>query len=194
MRAAAAAALVVLLAGCSAGRPTAATQASGQASGSPSGGIAGVQTFSGLKHDHVLTHVDYPQVPPVGGPHNPRWQKCGVYDQPVPNETAVHSMEHGGIWITYRPDLPAADVQRLASLTSIDPEYVLVSPYPGLRSPVVVTTWGLQLAVDSADDPRIREFAQEHAAGNQGGERGAPCRTSGLTLDQARQAVQGAGS
>ncbi|HET9972943.1 MAG TPA: DUF3105 domain-containing protein [Streptosporangiaceae bacterium] len=35
---------------------------------------------------------------------------CGIYDQPVPNERAVHNMEHGAIWITYQPSLPQAQV------------------------------------------------------------------------------------
>lgn len=138
----------------------------------------------------MLTHIDYPTSPPVGGPHYPRWLACDVYDQPVPLETAVHSMEHGGVWITYRPGLADADVQRLAALTSLNREYVLVSPYPALASPVVVSTWGLQLAVDRADDPRVRAFVLTYAGGTQGGEPGAPCRTGGLSIEQARQALR----
>src|SRR5262245_44622584 len=72
--------------------------------------LSGVTTFSNLSRDHTDGPVPYPQVPPVGGPHNPVWLNCGIYDQPAPNENAVHSMEHGAVWITYQPDLPAADV------------------------------------------------------------------------------------
>jgi hypothetical protein len=52
----------------------------------------------------------------------------------VRNETAVHSMEHGAVWITYRPDLPAEQVDKPRELAT-SKTYVLVSPYPDLQAP-----------------------------------------------------------
>ncbi|HET9966829.1 MAG TPA: DUF3105 domain-containing protein [Streptosporangiaceae bacterium] len=63
-----------------------------------------------LAHAHVARPVTYSGTPPVGGRHNATWMNCGIYDQPVPNERAVHNMEHGAIWITYQPSLPQAQV------------------------------------------------------------------------------------
>jgi hypothetical protein len=40
---------------------------------------------------------------------------CGVYDQPVPKERAVHNLEHGAVWITYSPSLPSSQVSQLRS-------------------------------------------------------------------------------
>jgi hypothetical protein len=150
--------------------------------------IQGVHAFEGLKHDHLTKGQypqSYPESPPVGGPHSPVWLKCAVYSSTVPKENAVHSMEHGGIWVTYSTDLPAAKVATLAQLTRLNPEYVLVSPYGGQDHPVIVSTWGLQLRVDGADDPRLVAFIQTYAGGNQGGERGVGCATGGATLEQA---------
>ena len=48
--------------------------------------------------------IDYEQVPPLGGPHDPQWLACGVYDEPLRDENAVHDLEHGTVWITYQPD------------------------------------------------------------------------------------------
>ena len=93
--------------------------------------IEGVQT-SPAEQGHIDGPVNYPQVPPVGGLHNPIWQACGFYDQPIQNEKAVHSLEHGGIWITHRPDLPAAEIATLAALAR-DRNYVCLlytSPSP----------------------------------------------------------------
>src|SRR3712207_9592687 len=54
-----------------------------------------VQTYNvGPAGQHTEGSVDYPQSPPVGGEHNPIWQNCGLYEEPVRNETAVHSLEH----------------------------------------------------------------------------------------------------
>lgn len=133
--------------------------------------IAGVETFAvDAGHSEAPT---YPHVPPVGGIHNPVWQPCAFYDQPVPNEKAVHSLEHGAIWITFRPDLPAAQIEGLATLARSRKD-VLVSRWDnGLPAPVVVTGWGRQLRLESTTDPRLMEFVRLYA--NQGPEINAPC-------------------
>jgi len=140
----------------------------------PNDSLDGVVTYSDLARDHVEGPVTYPQVPPVGGPHNPVWMNCGIYDQPIPNENAVHSMEHGAAWITYQPDLPAAEVQQLYSLVR-GHSYVLLSPYPGLPARVVASAWGVQLRVDSASDPQLPKFIAKYERGPQTPEPGAPC-------------------
>ena len=136
-------------------------------------------------HEHQPGPIEYERVPPLGGPHNPRWLACDVYDEPVPAEFAVHSIEHGAIWITYAPDLPAEQVALLAELADLDPEYVLVSPQSGLDSRIVAVSWGLGLEASSADDPRLLQLVEAYAGGGQGGEAGAPCRGGGLTLREA---------
>jgi hypothetical protein len=142
---------------------------------SPSGDVAGVQTFSNLSRDHVQGTQTYDPSPPVGGAHNQTWINCGIYDQPLPNENAVHSLEHGAVWITYNPDLPAADVETLRGLVR-GHRYGLLSPYPGIPSPVVASAWGVQLRVDSASDPRLAAFVAKYENGPQTPEPGASCR------------------
>jgi len=108
---------------------------------------------------HEETPLTYKINPPVGGTHNSAWQRCfgDVYDAPIANEHAVHSLEHGAIWITYRPDLPADQVEKLAARVRGN-DYMLMSPYEGLDSPISLQAWGFQLKVDNADDKRIDEF------------------------------------
>jgi hypothetical protein len=105
---------------------------------------------------HVPGEVLYAQVPPAGGPHNPIWQTCGAYTEPVYNWHAVHSLEHGAVWITYDPNLPVADVERLQALGTQG--YIIVSPYPGLTDPVVASAWGRQIRLTGAADPRLQQF------------------------------------
>lgn len=169
-------AVALLAAGCSAGTEEPVAEPTS----------AGVERFEDLSTDHVDGPVAYEQTPPVGGEHNARWLACDVYDEQVPPELAVHSLEHGAVWLTHDPDLPADQVAAFADLASTDEEYVLVSPFEGLPSPVVASAWGLQLQVGSADDPALRAFVDEYAGGGQGGEPGAPCRSGGLTPGQAR--------
>jgi len=112
-----------------------------------------------VSRGHEETPLTYKINPPVGGTHNSAWQRCfgDVYDAPIANEHAVHSLEHGAIWITYRPDLPADQVEKLAARVRGN-DYMLMSPYEGLDSPISLQAWGFQLKVDNADDKRIDEF------------------------------------
>jgi uncharacterized protein DUF3105 len=142
----------------------------------------GVESFENLGKKHVKGTVNYDRSPPVGGNHNPTWQNCGYYAQPVPDERAVHSMEHGAVWIAYSPDLPQEQVQRLRDLAQ-NRLYVLVSPYPDLGSPVVASAWGKQLRLDGASDPDLERFVRAYSQGTQAPEPGAPC-TGGLGSPQ----------
>lgn len=134
--------------------------------------IQGVEVFS-VVAGHSESALTYPQVPPVGGLHNPVWTRCAFYDREVAPEMAVHSLEHGAIWITYRPDLPQDQIDLLAALAGSRKD-VLVSRWnEGLPSPLVATGWGRQLKLTTATDPRLNEFVRIYA--NQGPEPGAPC-------------------
>lgn len=143
-----------------------------------------------LSREHREGPVEYDRVPPVGGPHHPRWLACDVYDEPVPAEVAVHSLEHGAVWFTHAADLPDDEVDRLVELAGLNPEYVLVSPVRGLDSRIVAAAWGASLEASSADDPRLEQFLEAYAGGGQGGEPGAPCRSNGLSLREARGLLQ----
>mgnify|MGYP003352979461 FL=1 len=106
--------------------------------------------------------------------HNPVWQTCQFYAVPIVTELGVHSMEHGAVWVTFQPDLPADQVATLQALAAGGIE-LLVSPYPGLTSPVVASAWGVQLRLDAADDPRLAQFVAFFQNGPQTPELDTPC-------------------
>ena len=112
---------------------------------------------------HVREDVDYPQTPPVGGDHWDAWLDCGVYDVPVADENAVHDLEHGSVWITYRADL--VDPAGLAVLADQLPDNGIMSPHPDQEAPVVITAWGRQLYLVGPDDPRVALFLDAYGAG-----------------------------
>jgi hypothetical protein len=116
--------------------------------------------------------IAYDQVPPIGGPHDPEWLACGVFDEPVRDENAVHDLEHGTVWITYDPALDEADV---AALAAVLPDDGIVSPYPDLPAPVVITVWGAQLRLTGPDDPRLPLFLDEYGDGSTAPEAMASC-------------------
>jgi hypothetical protein len=113
-----------------------------------------------LTNQHVTGPQQYEVTPPVGGDHNGAWQDCQgtVYTEPVHNEHALHSLEHGAVWIAYNPDTLAQDqVDTLAGLVEGN-EKMLMSPYPGLDTPISLQAWGYQLKLSDPGDARINEF------------------------------------
>jgi hypothetical protein len=133
---------------------------------------------------HVNTPVRYATVPASSGDHHPVWWDCGVYSEPIPDEHAVHSLEHGAVWLTYRPDVDAATVDALEELAS--PEHMLLSPLPEQEAAVIATAWGTQLAQDQLDVSALQRFVDEHRLSLGAPEPGASC-TGGTTDDLVRR-------
>ena len=78
---------------------------------------------------------------------------------PIANENAVHMLEHGAVWITYNAKtLPASQLAELEKyVTGID--RMALSPYPNLKTPISLQSWGYQLFVQKrVNDPRIAKF------------------------------------
>jgi hypothetical protein len=157
-----------------AAEPTVVAPPDSTVPGARPGPPEGTKHYAGLKRDHTEEPVAYAQNPPVGGAHHPQWQACGFSPEPVEPGRGVHSMEHGAVWVTYSPDLPADQVEVLESLVA-GRTHLLVSPYEGLPSPVVASAWGEQLLLDSAQDPRLVEFVNYYEQGPQTPEPGVPC-------------------
>jgi hypothetical protein len=136
----------------------------------------GISSAAGtLEHQHVDGPVTYAVTPPVSGPHGPIWMNAGVYTEPIPAERAVHNLEHGAVWISFRPDLSDAQVGALTEFverqTLIDESadtripgqknrYIDMAPWPSndLPAPIVISSWGHQLRVDGPSDPRLQQF------------------------------------
>lgn len=134
----------------------------------------GTLSYSYAGAEHSNDPVTYAENPPVGGVHHPTWQNCGYYPAPVPNENAVHSLEHGAIWITYQPDLPQEQVDILRNLAESQ-SFILVSPMEGIPTPVVASAWGRQVQLESAEDERLDQFIRRFRLSPEAPEPGAAC-------------------
>ncbi|MES5825071.1 DUF3105 domain-containing protein [Streptomyces sp. RG80] len=141
-------------------------------------GKDGVKTWSSkLSQTHVKTTVKYPMTPPAGGDHDARWMNCNgdVYTKELNNMNAVHSLEHGSVWVTYTSKAKKADVDALAAKVKKTP-YTLMSPYEKQAAPIMLTAWGHQRTVTSADDPNVAKFFETYVQGEQTPEKGATCQ------------------
>lgn len=137
-------------------------------------GVEQAEAAPGRAHDDVLQY-EFEELPPWGGTHSPIWQNCGIYQNPVRPENAIHSLEHGAVWITYQPDMAENDVEAVREQIR-DRSFVLMSPYPNQRSPLILTAWGVRLELDSVTDERIERFVDYFEAGPQTPEPGAACQ------------------
>jgi hypothetical protein len=124
-------------------------------------------------HDDTIV-FDEVELPPSGGEHYNVWQNCGIYQEPIQTGNAIHSMEHGAVWITYQPDLAADEIAALEEIVR-GQTLLLLSPFVGQRSPIVLTSWGIQLQVDSANDARIDDFIERYRLGSLTPELGGIC-------------------
>ena len=146
--------------------------------GDPAGvglSLDGVEYLAVASREHTDQDVDYPTRPPAGGDHLGIWHNCGIYTVPLLDEAAVHSLEHGAVWVTYRPDLGAEAILGLTG-ELVDREKLLVSPYPDQIPPIVATAWARQLALDGSDDPRLKAFIGRFTDGDAAPEAGVTCQ------------------
>ncbi|MEW2557455.1 DUF3105 domain-containing protein [Streptomyces griseorubiginosus] len=157
------------------------TAAEGKGKGHFVTGSDGVRTWKGtLGRTHVVKTVNYPMEPPVGGDHNQVWMNCNgdVYTKALNNMNAVHSLEHGAVWVTYTSKAKKADVDALAAKVKKTP-YTLMSPDDKQKDPIMLSAWGHQRTVTSATDPDVDKFFAKFVQGEQTPEPGAAC-TGGL--------------
>ncbi|MER8222738.1 DUF3105 domain-containing protein [Streptomyces sp. NPDC094143] len=162
------------------GSDTAASDSSGK--GRFVTGKDGVRTWEGkLSRNHVTKAVKYATQPPVGGDHNQVWMNCNgdVYTKEINNTNAVHSLEHGAVWVTYNAAAKKADVEALAAKVKKTP-YTLMSPLDDQKDPIMLSAWGHQRTVTGADDPNVDKFFEKFVQGEQTPEPGAAC-TNGLS-------------
>ncbi|WP_413752291.1 DUF3105 domain-containing protein [Streptomyces sp. R-74717] len=138
--------------------------------------VQGERTWDKLSQNHVGKKVGYPMNPPVGGDHNPVWMNCDadVYTEAIPKENAVHSLEHGAVWVTYTSKAKPADIKKLGERVEATP-YSLMSPVEDQAAPLMLSAWGKQVTVTSATDARVAQFFTKYVQGPQTPEPGAAC-------------------
>ena len=136
--------------------------------------IEGVEYLVITSREHTEEDLDYPTVPPAGGDHLGIWHNCGKYIVELLDEAAVHSLEHGVVWVTYIPDLPLSEIQKLDNILDGNQRF-LMSPYSNQPAPIVLTSWGRRLEIEEADDPRIPAFIEAFTDSPSSPEPGVTC-------------------
>jgi hypothetical protein len=123
----------------------------------------------GQQHISVGTPAKYGHYPPTSGPHWPRVASWGVHEEELPPEIWVHNLEHGGVVILYRCELPCPDlVRQLEEVYRTFPgsKYghvkLVITPYPRLRTRLAILAWTWIDEMMALDRERLLRFYQAH--------------------------------
>lgn len=92
----------------------------------------------------------------------------GASNVPVPDERAVHNLEHGGVVISYNA-IPADALNKLSALLQTYPRdrfnevKLLIRPYDRIPSGTfVLAAWGWKQTFTAYDDEAVRAFLNAH--------------------------------
>ena len=85
--------------------------------------------------------VKYRGNPPTLGRHSPLPAEDGLYQQAPPDESLVHTMEHGRVVIWARPALPERARGALRALFEEDDYQLVLTPRAVMPYEVAVTAW-----------------------------------------------------
>lgn len=138
--------------------------------------LEAVETFDDMGTQHLAPGEGTPEYnsnPPTSGPHADTPAACGVYRQPVPDVSSLHSMEHGAIVVQYDPELSQDQITELEGIGRDVGGEIIVAPRPDNPAAVALTAWTKLLVLDEVDREVISAFAREF--GNRSPEAGAQC-------------------
>src|SRR3989344_5723586 len=87
--------------------------------------------FPAQSREHIslgAAHPEYNSDLPTGGWHYDTPAQAGIYDKELADEQLIHNLEHGHVWIAYRPDLDAETVGKLADIAKSYGSKIIMTP------------------------------------------------------------------
>lgn len=121
--------------------------------------------FPAQSAEHIslgAAHPEYNSNPPTGGWHYDTPAQAGIYDKELADEQLIHNLEHGHIWISYRPDLDTAVVDKLAEIAKSHGSKIIMAPRAKNTFPIVLVSWEYLLKLESFDEMQIEGFIKAH--------------------------------
>lgn len=118
-----------------------------------------VQEFPIEGRDHVDSGavITYKTNPPTSGSHYTIAQAWGVYEKEIADGSAVHGLEHGGIWISYK-DISNEEKSILENIGNKNSGSVIVSPRSANDAKIAVASWGRYMKLDMVDEVLIQKY------------------------------------
>ena len=127
--------------------------------------VAGTVEYDIVSRNHITQGTagsGYNSNPPTSGPHWAGAAKNGIYDSAIPDEQAIHNLEHGHVWIAYRSDLGEEVKNNLKDIASGDDWKVILTPREANDSKIALVAWGRLLKMDEPDLDKIKDFIKTY--------------------------------
>lgn len=121
--------------------------------------------FPAQNRQHIAmgaAHPEYNSDPPTGGWHYDSPSQTGIYDKELSDEQLIHNLEHGHIWIAYRPDLDAETIEKLADLAKSYGSKIIMTPRAKNSAPIALAAWEYLLKLDNFDEGQIIGFIKSY--------------------------------
>lgn len=112
----------------------------------------------------------YNSNPPTSGCHDPQPATWGVHNEGK-DEVFIHNLEHGGIWISYKPELDPAQIEQLKDFAKRYRK-IIVAPRAQNDANIALVSWGRLQNLDQYDETAILRFIEANY--NKAPEPGAP--------------------
>lgn len=135
------------------------------------------QAYPILGRNHILdgSTVSYNSNPPTSGDHYASPAPARSYDQELPDEQLVHNLEHGNIWIAYKPSVSGEIIDALKDFSGGN---IVVAPRSKNDTDVALVAWGrldkFNIEASGIDKQRVKDFISRYqnrgpeSAGTQG--------------------------
>ena len=132
------------------------------------------QRLGDAHDDNGREHVkskDYgnPDEPPTSGDHADP-MPWGPYDRELPDVNTIHNLEHGGVYVSYQPDLPVEQVEAIKQLlfapysdSEFQPNKVILAPRAANASPITLSSWLRSEKLESFDKQKIIDYYNSNA-------------------------------
>ena len=127
---------------------------------------AQVMPYEGANHIQEGTRVAYQSNPPTSGNHWSTPLRDGIYDTEKPDEGAIHGLEHGRVWITYKPSIGQEAIATLKD--SLKGQFgTIMNPRAANETDIALAAWTrldtFNLNEDgTVDTARVRDFIQRY--------------------------------
>ena len=110
----------------------------------------------GNAHVAEGTDVTHQSNPPTSGNHWPIPLFPKLYDVEKPDEAIIHSLEHGRVWISYKPSIPEETKQELTKLLQ-GRAGVILTPRLANDTDIALAAWGRLDTFNISQDGTIKE-------------------------------------
>ncbi len=108
-----------------------------------------------------------PEAPTSGDHSDPlEWQ---AYGQEIPDINVIHNMEHGGVYISYQPDLPADVVQQIKSIffppytkQGFSASKAILAPRAKNEALITMSSWNRSQKFESFDEEKMVQYYRQN--------------------------------